>query len=210
MKSKCGSRLGLSYNAFEKPVHATEGVQKGEPQSNHEAGQLWEITKWGEITVKGKEEKGKEDKRVEEDSTEIAVGFKAIMVGGHEKPSGNAAKKNREKDCIIEIQEQVFTITTNVMSKAVIMDFHIFLKQLVSFLKQGCTASALEQGELQDIYEKIGVTYAGGQDSGYVKRNKHTEDTEGAEKQTAIHQEDAMKKQNCIMEAMSEGKMSKE
>lgn len=34
MKSKCGSRLGLSYNAFEKPVHATEGVQKGEcPQA---------------------------------------------------------------------------------------------------------------------------------------------------------------------------------
>lgn len=38
----------------------------------------------------------------------------------------------------------------------------------------GCTASALEQGELQDIYKKIGVTYAGGQDGGCEKRNKQT------------------------------------
>lgn len=45
----------------------------------------------------------------------------------------------------------------------------------------GCTASALEQGKLQDMYEKIGVAYAGGQDSGCVKGNKHTEDTRGKE-----------------------------
>lgn len=44
-----------------------------------------------------------------------------------------------------------------------------------------CTASALEEGEYQDIYEKIGVTYAGGQDGGCVKSNKHTEDMRGKE-----------------------------
>lgn len=43
----------------------------------------------------------------------------------------------------------------------------------------GCTVSAPEQEELQGIYEKIGVTYAGEQDGGCVKRNKHTEDTKG-------------------------------